>query len=193
MRSLPEADPQNPGFNEPPSSLSVLLLYQDAATALRGKYLVDHLAGDVNLAADFRLNLWRFDLLNLPALRQLDAEESLNSDIVVLSAKGQDELPASVCSWLELWFARNAPSPRALILLSEDRPRHALTTTESRYFLEASARHAGVEVFSSYADSDLSELDEAIASIRYRAETTSVLLDETLHRPGSFRDWGINE
>ena len=86
MRSLPNADPENQGLGELPLPLDVLLLYEDATTALRGKQLLDLLAGNGTLQADFRLDLWRFDLLSAAVLRHINPRESLDSDIVVLAA-----------------------------------------------------------------------------------------------------------
>ena len=112
MRSLPNADPENQGLGELPLPLDVLLLFEDATTALRGKQLLDLLAGNGTLQADFRLDVWRFDLLSAAVLRHINPRESLDSDIVVLAARGRI-LPPAVQSWLHRWFDRNQGAPRA--------------------------------------------------------------------------------
>jgi hypothetical protein len=193
MRSLPDAEPENQGLGESPLPLDVLLLYEDATTALRGKQLLDLLAENGTLQADFRLDLWRFDLLGAAVLRHIDPQESLDSDIVVLAAHGQAPLPPAVQSWLQRWFDRNQGEARALISLLDESARHSIAASDTRFFLEGGANRAGITLFSNFVDAAETEFDTAVAGIRYRAETTSVLLDETLHRSGSYREWGINE
>ena len=195
MRSASYTGSRDPSFRGGPSALNVLLLYEDAVTGVRAKLLVDQLVEHVNLIVSFHLSLCRFDMLSIPALRQLDPEESLSSDILVIAAHGHDDLPQGVRAWLERWFARNPEGSRALALSLDDRARGSSHANQIQHSLQAAGSRAGVEVFSHFGETQYSELDSAIAGIRYRAETTSMLMDEALHRSGSrsFRYWGIND
>lgn len=193
--SLPDPDLRDCGFSDDPSSLSVLLLYEDAPTALRAKQLVDQLAEHAHLVASFQLSLCRFDLLDVPALRELDTGESCTLDLLLLSAHGDSDLAPAVWAWLDRWLVCNPERPRALVVSLDGHTRNSASANQILYFLQAAADRVGVEVFSHFGETHASELDSAIANIRYRAETTSALLDESLHRSGSqtFRFWGIND
>jgi hypothetical protein len=195
MRSLPDTIHRDFNFAEAPSPLGVLLLYEDLTTGIRAKQLVDQLVEHVNLVVSFRLDLRRFDLLPVPDLRGADTDQSLNSDILVLAAHGYDDLPPGVWAWLERWLGRNPEQPRALVMSLDERARNSAIASQIQFFLQAGASRAGVEVFSHFGSNYYSELDSAIAGIRYRAETTTTILDETLHRsgPGTLRFWGIND
>jgi hypothetical protein len=185
MSAYEDCEMRNFGLIETPSSLQVLLLYEDASTALRSKQLIDQIVEHVNMVVSFRLSLCRFDVLDLPVLRQDKVEEVLDSDIVVLAAHGDDDLPLCVRAWLETWLDRNPQQPRAVVMSLDEQTRNSTSANQIQCFLQTSASQAGVEVFAHFGKSNCSELDSAIEGIRYRAETTTALLDETLHRSDS--------
>jgi hypothetical protein len=185
MSAYTDREMRDFGLSEGPPSLQVLLLYEDASTALSSKQLIDQIVEHLNMVVNFRLSLCRFDVLNLPVLRQAKVEEVLDSDIVVLSAHGDDDLPLFVRAWLETWLDRNPGQPRAVAMCLDGQTRDTTAAKQIQCFLQTFASHAGIEVFVHFNKSSCSELDSAIEGIRYRAETTTALLDETLHRSDS--------
>jgi len=195
MGALTDTNRLDFDFAETPYPLNVLLLYEDVKAGMRAKQLVDQLVEHVNLVVSFRLDLRRFDLLPTDGVRVADADEALQSDILVLAAHGYDDLPPRVWAWLDSWFGSGPQQPRALVMSLDERARNSAIASQIQFFLQAAANRAGVEVFSHFGQNQYSELDSAIAGIRYRAETTTVLLDETLHRTGAgtYRFWGIND
>ncbi len=76
-----------------PLRLDVLAVYEDFATGLRARQTLDQTVQRLEADADVQVNLWRFDLLREPALRQQAAEEAAEADIVFVSMHGQSELP----------------------------------------------------------------------------------------------------
>jgi hypothetical protein len=195
MKSLQDKDQFEAGSGEARCSLRVLLLYEKAASAIPAKHLIDRLVEHVNLIVSFRLNLCRFDLLAVPDIRGLEPDRLLDQDIVFLAARGQEDLPPSVWSWLERWLARDPLQPRALVMSLDERARNLPVSRQIQYFLQAGASRAGVETFSHFGESHWPGQDSALVDMRYRAETTSTLLNEGLHRNGftTFRFWGIND
>ncbi len=182
-------------FGEAPCPLSALLLYENAPCAIRAKHLFDCVVDHVNLIVSFRLSLCRFDLLSSAASEGAEPDSLLDQDILLLAAWGHQDLPPCVWDWLDRWLARDPVQPRALVVSLDEKARHFPIAQQTQYFLQAAAYRAGVEVFSHFGETNGSELDSAIADIRYRADTTSSLLDQTLHRrsSGEFRFWGIND
>jgi hypothetical protein len=112
-----------------------------------------------------------------------------------VAARGQDDLPTTVWAWLERWMARDSLQPRALAMSLDESARNLPVSRQIQYFLQAGASRAGVETFSHFGEGPYSGLDSTLADIRYRAETSSALLNEALPRngPGTFRSWGIND
>jgi hypothetical protein len=196
MTPRPETSHRDFNFAEAPYPLSVLLLYEDVPTGLRAKQLIDQLVDHVNMVVSFRLDLQRFDLLPTGETRTSDADESLQSDILVLSAHGYDDLRPRVWGWLDRWLTTEPLQPRALVMSLDEHARHSATAGQIQFFLQAAASRAGVEVFSHFGHTRYSQLDSSLGGIRYRAQTTTTAtLDETLRRrgAGTYRFWGIND
>lgn len=191
----PETSHRELNFVETPSLLSVLLLYEDLTTGIRAKQLVDQLSAHVNLVVSFRLELCRFDWLPVWQSRGAKSDEFLEWDIVLLAAHGRNDLSHRVWAWLERWFERPPDPPRALVMSLDESARSCAIANQIQFFLQTAATRAGIDVFSHFGQSRYSELETAIAGIQCRAETTTGILRETLHRtsPGPLRFWGIND
>jgi hypothetical protein len=189
MKPLQDKDRDGAGSGEAPHSLRVLLLYENPASAIRAKHLIDRLVEHVNLIVSFRLNVCRFDLLAAPDIRGIEPDGLLDEDIVFLAARGQVDLPPTVWAWLERWMARDPLQPRALAMSLDESARNLPVSRQIQYFLQAGASRAGVETFSHFGEGPYSALDSTLA------ETSSTLLNEALprHGSGTFRSWGIND
>jgi hypothetical protein len=174
--------------------LDALVVYEDFATGLRAKHALDHAVQLLESAADVQVNLWRFDLLGEPGLRQRAAQEAAGADLVFLSAHGQSGLPRTVNQWFQDCFARRGSEPCALAVSLDAGAKDTPSVSRLLEVLGAAARLAGVDMFVQFGEPQ-EELESAIEGIRQCAETTTMILEEFLHRAGghSFRDWGINE
>lgn len=100
---------------------SVLLAYEDYITGTYAVRILNHFALRHGLPSDFGThNAWKFEILSLPALRNISAMEAAAADLVVLSAHGFDRLPGFVLDWVELWLSWRAASPAAIVALVDD-------------------------------------------------------------------------
>jgi hypothetical protein len=110
----PDGSPELP---EPSGHFSILMLYEDFSTGKRAKstydYLVEHLGQD----CEFRNNMWKFDVLRLPKLKEMAAREAGEADMVIISLHGNDPLPAEIKSWCDLWLELKGDRPAALVAL----------------------------------------------------------------------------
>ncbi|MGO9201377.1 MAG: hypothetical protein ACLQM8_12710 [Limisphaerales bacterium] len=127
--------------------LQVLAVYEDFATGLRARQTLDQTVLRLGAAVGVQLNLWRFDILCEPALREQVAKEAAAADIVVISMHGQGELPASVNLWLEEWSGRKGGKPCALVVSLDAAARDTARAAQTVEALGAVARLAGVDVF----------------------------------------------
>lgn len=128
----------NPVFN-------VVIAYEDFETGKHAKrtydYLVEHLGSD----CEFNNQMWKFEVLNLPKLREIAAMDAAAADIVVISGHGE-ALPESVQRWIESWLAEEN-KPLALVALF-DRPKEEVHKTRAvRDYLSQVAERAGMEFF----------------------------------------------
>jgi len=177
----------------PSRLLGVVLVYEDLATGLRARQAFDHLVDQLELEADFRLNLWNFGLLRDPAHRQEAAREASDADIIVLSAHGQGELPAQVKAWLREWLELNADRPTALVASLDESVKDQSSENRILAHLRSLAAEAGAELILHFGPPARPETDLTVESIRERVETSSALLEEILHRHAPYPRWGINE
>ena len=179
---------------ERPLRLGALVVYEDFPTGLRARQTLERLAHRLQADAESRLNLWRFDLLEEASLRAQAAQEAADADLVVVSAHGRENLPATVNLWMEEWLCRKGNERCALVLSLDSGAQRTPAATQTVAGLEALAQLANVDVF---LDFNLATTDweSAFEEIHDRAETTTRLMDGILHEfeRQSFRHWGINE
>ncbi|HWV99007.1 MAG TPA: hypothetical protein VNZ64_04865 [Candidatus Acidoferrum sp.] len=183
--------------DEAAGELDVLLVYEDFSTGLRARRAFEKVACQLKLDADFKLGLWKFDLLREQALLERVATEAAQADIVLLSAHGPDELPEAAHTWFELWFERRGGEPCALVVLLDTLAGDTAKAHQAWEPLRAAALAAGLDVFLHPAEELQTERQSALDETRPHPESRAALMDlgESLQRaePPPYRHWGINE
>lgn len=175
--------------------VDVLLVYEDFSTGLRARQVFEQVARQLELEADFNVDLWKFDLLREPALLEWAANEAVKADLVFLSAHGQGELPGTVNMWLRRWLERRGGEPCALVVLIDTLAGDTGAANQMLEALRATALAAGVDVFLHAAEALPTERQPVLDEIHPYPETRTASPDELFHgvelHPN--RDWGINE
>jgi hypothetical protein len=184
-------------FESPPSSalepshvFNVVIAYEDFETGKHAKrtydFLVEHLGQD----CQFSNQMWKFDVLSIPKLREIAAQDAIQADIIMVSCHGGSELPRHVVDWIEFWSSA-AGNPIALVALFDSEPEH---TREVRASLARAAKRAGIDFFAQPDEwpgrnYDLGRLAPAIsrADPRTLSSIAGVIQRQTTPR------WGINE
>lgn len=80
---------------------SVLIAYEDFATGTHANRACDFLVA--NLSHEWRVTsqMWKFDVLKVPELQKMAAKDAAMANLMIISSRGDRELPADVKSWLE--------------------------------------------------------------------------------------------
>src|SRR4051794_21772473 len=101
-----------------------------------------------NLGHDchFSNQMWKFDVLAIPNLREMAARDAATADIVIVSCRGGSELPAQVKSWLELWLAQQS-NAIALVALFDSRGEDTAQNLANRTYLAEAAKRGQMEFF----------------------------------------------
>lgn len=124
----------------------VVIVYEDFSTGLRAKQLFDRLFQRVD-SGRYRLNMWKFSVLHLNALRTQAIHDAASAAILCVAAQGQGDLPPSVYDWAHQWSQSSGPHPYALVALLE-KPQEA-DGSETAYVrdLRKMARQKEAEFF----------------------------------------------
>src|SRR5262249_15063283 len=64
--------------------------------------------------------VWEFGALNYPHLREQAAAEALGADLIVISVRGDAELPDHVKNWIGRWAPRKRGEAALVALLQQD-------------------------------------------------------------------------
>ena len=124
------------------TALNVVIAYEDLETGKRAiktyDYMVEHL-GDQCL---FTNQMWKFDVLAVPKLREIAAKDAAAADIIIISAHEGNELPHEVKSWIEKWLSYKTRASALVGLFGAESVDNPV-----RDYLSAVAKRAKIEFF----------------------------------------------
>jgi hypothetical protein len=132
------------------STLEVLLVYEDFATALRAKHSLDLLPLPLITDAVLSTRVWRLDLLGVPLLREQAALEAAAADLIIMSLHGRDELLADAREWLSRWQIQKEDRPYALAVLLDPEPDNSSTDHPVLAYMRGVATAASADLFYSF-------------------------------------------
>jgi hypothetical protein len=186
---LPVDSPEvesNPVFN-------VVIAYEDFETGKYAKETYDFLAQNLGRDCQLTNQMWKFDVLSIPKLREIAVRDATTADIILISCHG-DPLPEYVIKWAESWVMQGTHA-LALVALF-DRPEAQGATVKSvREFLSGLAKRGQMEFF---AQPDIWPGAMRRSTSLYvqpgseAAHRTLSTLAGVVHRDMTPR-WGINE
>jgi hypothetical protein len=175
-------------------AFSVIIAYEDLETGKHAKrtydFLVETLGGD----CDFVNQMWKFDVLSIPNLREIAVEDAAKADIIIISSHGH-ELPGQVTEWIEAWVER-ALNPLALVALFDRAGEEPRMGASVRRYLEAIAKRGGMEFFAQpdgRTKSRSSGLRRAVLNAGDAGGRTLSTLAGALQKVPGFSRWTNNE
>src|SRR4030095_1912252 len=81
-------------------SFKVVIAYEDFETGKRAKRTYDLLVENLENDCVFSNQMWKFDVLSLPKLREMATHDALTADIIMIACRGDRELPSAVQNWI---------------------------------------------------------------------------------------------
>ncbi len=124
----------------------VVTAYEDFETGRHAKRTYDFLVGNLGDDWKFTNQMWKFNILENPGLREIAAKDAALADLIIVSSHGGGELPSHVKRWLEAWLALRGDA-LALVALFDCPRAEAQRTVAMRDYLADVARRARVEFF----------------------------------------------
>ena len=193
MKSHKAVKQSTAAIYDPRPHLGVMLLYEDFATGTRAKGVIDQLADQPELNADFSLDLWRFNLLHDPELNQRAVENAALADVVLFSAHGWADLPVEVQLWLFHWLQKAGEKPAALVVSLDIAHGESPGENRTLTFLRALAEPIGVDVFAHFGEPGAGRHEWTTDWVEQRVNANSSLLEGILHHRSPYAHWGLNE
>jgi hypothetical protein len=142
-------------------SLSIVVAYEDYLTGNRALRTCDRLIKQFRRNTHCTSTSWKFDLLRLPKLKEMAAEEATLADMIIVSAHAASEVPSELKEWMELWLEKKNASDSALVALLHFPKGRMPETSPFQAFLRAAARRAKLDFFSQYCETVDNEFDLA--------------------------------
>jgi hypothetical protein len=124
---------------------SVVIIYQDRDTGRRAKCFYDKMTHELDEECDFSLELWNFEMLTIPEMRDSSAQAAAQADFLVLSFHGNAELPAQTRYWIERWSRLSANGNTALVALVEKPKTGRGTAVSTLSYLRSVAAIKGID------------------------------------------------
>jgi hypothetical protein len=173
---------EDPAFN-------VVIAYEDFDTGKHARRTYDFLVQHLGDESRFRNQMWKFDVLGVPKLKQMAAKDAAAADIIIISAHGLNELPSEVKAWIELWTKEKI---HAMALVGLFDPGEC-ASNPVRSYLEDVAAHAGLEFFAQPGLWPGREEDGIQPRISAAGGKALTVLADLVQHDKEIPRWGINE
>jgi len=176
-------------------NLNIVIAYEDFESGKEAKTTCDFLTDNLGPEWQFGNQMWKFDVLNIPELRNMAAKDAAMADIIIVSSRGGNDLPDSVKAWMELWLGAQS-NPIALVALFSERSHQEDKIGTIRAYLADVAQRGQMEFFAQPVNLQVRQMETAPLSVDAatdRAERTLAVLTGATQHDKSFPRWGINE
>ncbi len=161
-------------------TLKIVTAYEDFAGSLRARELLDRVA--FGLKGEFKItnDVWKFELLGHPQLREYAAADAADAALIIVSADGEVELPAFVNDWVASCLQHRRSVPAALVaLLSREENVHS-TPPPACTDLRRLAERAQVDFFCMAGAWRWQDFEYIMDSRRRRRDGHGALLERAL-------------
>ena len=129
------------------SKFNVVVIYEDGPAGRRAKHFYDKLVHELEDECAFSLQLWSFQVLAIPELRESAVESAAQADFVILSLHGKAGLPVNIRKWIETWSKLIIGQDLALITLVDQSTTRDGTNASALAYLKRLAKRTKVDFF----------------------------------------------
>jgi hypothetical protein len=148
-------------------------------------YMIEHLGSQCL----FTNQMWKFDVLGVPKLREIAAKDAAAADIIIISAHEGNELPSETKAWIEMWLAYKTQASALVGLFGNESPYNP-----ARDYLAEIAKRANVEFFCQPGFwPGKAETHDKTSVAWEQNERTFSALTAVMNEEPITSHWGINE
>ena len=173
------------------AAFNIVIAYEDFETGKQAMRLYETLVQSLGTECQFRNQMWKFDVLGIPKLREMAAKDVAEAEVVIIACRG-NELADDIKAWIELWVAETRIQPLALVALIDCPAADAVMVRDVRNYLESVALRGQMEFF--VQPDDTSRPADAFQHHpRVQADMALSALAGAVQRETGSPRWGINE
>lgn len=140
--ATPDCSP--PAASDGASALNVMAVYQDVQTRERITELRDRVSRSIGRQS-LHLRLWSFRDLSEPEIFQEAVVAAMAADVVIVSIRATEKLPARFCGWIDSWVPRRHRLDGTLIALVDVIGQHGAALELVQTYLRGVAQKARLE------------------------------------------------
>jgi hypothetical protein len=156
----------------------ILIAYEDYATGLRARQVYERLAREFAEHCDFEQTLWRIDVLSVPQLGEVAADEAVGADMLLISLHKQEELTDVFKDWCEKWVDRDVKLDTAMVVVFDPDTGGQGGDSPAQEYLRCLANRAGMSFIAQEVPNDATSAGQRLSRHDSRQR---------------WRHWGIND
>jgi hypothetical protein len=126
---------------------NVAIAYEDFATGQRAHRLIASLARQIGAECEVFHNTWKFDVLRMPRLRQVAADDAAMADMVILALHEDYGVPQQIRAWIEEWLPQKNGKTTALVVLLDTVDELSDSIASTRTYFRDVARRGKMDLF----------------------------------------------
>jgi len=169
----------------------VALAYQDLPTGLHARQFLNHIVDHCQLGAEFSLTLWKLEMFHVPEICEEGIVAACNSELVILSLRGDIGLQTETEHWLRRWIDRREEESALAVLIDSDMQRLD-SVGQTLFRLQDLTRFSQVRLFVGFVPS---APPAPASNWKPESEHTETMLAvrHNVPHPDVVREGGINE
>lgn len=179
--------------SETRSHFATVLVYENLVTGRFAMQTYTELVRDWGAEFTLQFDLWRFDVLALPAVRDCAARQAAGADLVIVAGRPNAELAPALEEWAAQWQNARSVADGALLALTYPEAQTGTATGSLHRYCENLSARAQMDFIGRRSDCAGAGWKPGVARLPERAHRLSPLLEEILQRSVPVPHWGINE
>lgn len=174
---------------------NVVIAYEDFEAGKTAKKTYDFLVSQLGHDCRFVNQMWKFNVLDIPKLREIAAKDAAMADILILACHGGADLPGAVKAWIEQWETLKS-NALALVALFHPATAQREGAQTARSYLAGVAKRNKMEFFT-HPEEDIGPLSPpgqfGFTPSSVAGQKTLSALAGAVQQDGRFFRWGLNE
>lgn len=177
-----------PSDTEVNSALNVVIAYEDLETGKRAIKTYEYMVEQLGSQCLFSNQMWKFDVLAVPKLREIAAKDAAAAELILISAHEGKPLSKDVKAWIDLWLSYNTQASALVGLFGTEGVESPV-----RNYLADVAKRAGIEFFCQPGIWPGKAKGQSAARAWKAKENAFTYIPAGIVEGPAISHWGINE